>query len=257
MRTTLHDRYRCAQNADHFAHNTPFSLFFAEVVCALGTTPTKATQGLSPNGGIALHEAPTRRRHAARGLHVVQNPHERGHGGRRRDRRAWPRRRRDRKAGLRGAQAAVPVAGKVWPDNEPKRRSKLAARTDRGADGRSGRHRHHRQPNFARNLSRSFFEMPQTRCNSNDANSMFESVVEELRAELLVDSHSWASGQRTEPTHRAADRSSRHGRLAGRPRCSPAPRPGPAPIKPAGPQATASVTQQHVVSYNPSVILGA
>ena len=127
----------------------------------------------------------------------------------------------------------------------------------RGADGRSGRHRHHRQPNFARNLSRSFFEMPQTRCNSNDANSMFESVVEELRAELLVDSHSWASGQRTEPTHRAADRSSRHGRLAGRPRCSPVPRPGPAPRKPAGPQATASVTQQHVVSYNPSVILGA
>ena len=85
MRTTLHDRYRCAQNADHFAHNTPFSLFFAEVVCALGTTPTKATQGLSPNGGIALHEAPTRRWHAARGLHVVQNPHERGHGGHRRD----------------------------------------------------------------------------------------------------------------------------------------------------------------------------
>ena len=232
MRTTLHDRYRCAQNADHFAHNTPFSLFFAEVVCALGTTPTKATQGLSPNGGIALHEAPTRRWHAARGLHVVQNPHERGHGGHRRDRRAWP-------------------------DNEPKRRSKLAARTDRGADGRSGRHRHHRQPNFARNLSRSFFEMPQTRCNSNDANSMFESVVEELRAELLVDSLSWASGQRTEPTHRAADRSSRHGRLAVRPRCSPVPRPGPAPRKPAGPQATASVTQQHVVSYNPSVILGA
>ena len=119
------------------------------------------------------------------------------------------------------------------------------------------RHRHHRQPNFARNLSRSFFEMPQKRCNSNDANSMFESVVGELRAELLVDSHSWASGQRTEPTHRAADRSSRHGRLAGRPRCSPAPRPGPAPIKPAGPQASASVTQQHVVFYNPSVILGA
>ena len=126
----------------------------------MGTTPTKATQGLSPNGGIALHEAPTRRWHAARGLHVVQNPHERGHGGHRRDRRAWPWRRRDRKAGLRGTQDAVPVAGGAWPDNEPKRRSKLAARTDRGADGRSGRHRHHRQPNFARNLSRSFFEMP-------------------------------------------------------------------------------------------------
>ena len=36
------------------------------------------------------------------------------------------------------------------------------------------RRRHHRQPNFARNLSRSFFEMPQKRCNSNDTNAMFE-----------------------------------------------------------------------------------
>ena len=40
--------------------------------------------------------------------------------------------------------------------------------------GARGRRRHHRQPNFARNLSRSFFEMPQKRCNSNDINSMFE-----------------------------------------------------------------------------------
>ena len=38
---------------------------------------------------------------------------------------------------------------------------------------------------------------------------------------------------------------------------SPAPRLGPpAPKQPAGPQATASATQQHVVSYNPSVIMG-
>ena len=44
------------------------------------------------SGGIALHEAPTRRRHASRGLHVVQNPHLHRHGGRRRDSGAWPRR---------------------------------------------------------------------------------------------------------------------------------------------------------------------
>ena len=69
-----------------------FSAFFAEVVCTLGTTLTKATLGLPPNGGIALHEAPTHRRHAARGLHVVQNPHRNQHGGHRRSRRAWPRR---------------------------------------------------------------------------------------------------------------------------------------------------------------------
>ena len=35
-----------------------------------------------PLGGIALHEAPTHRRHAARGLHVVQNPHHFLHVGR-------------------------------------------------------------------------------------------------------------------------------------------------------------------------------
>ena len=40
--------------------------------------------------------------------------------------------------------------------------------------GARGRKRHNRLPNFARNLSRSFFEMPQKRCNSNDVNSMFE-----------------------------------------------------------------------------------
>ena len=34
--------------------------------------------------------------------------------------------------------------------------------------GARGRRRHHRQPNFARNLSWSFFETPQKRCNSND-----------------------------------------------------------------------------------------
>ena len=37
-----------------------------------------------------------------------------------------------------------------------------------------GRRRHRRQPNLARNLSRSLFDTPQKRCNANDANSMFE-----------------------------------------------------------------------------------
>ena len=59
--------------------------------------------------------------------------------------------------------AAAPVGGRAWL------RHPWAA-----GPGRSGRRRHHRQPNLARNLSRSFFEMSQKRCNSNDANSMFE-----------------------------------------------------------------------------------
>ena len=77
LRPTSHARHCCAQNADHFAHNSPFSAFFTEVVCTLGAAPprTAATPSQNGGGGIARHEAPTRRRHAARGLHVVQNPH--------------------------------------------------------------------------------------------------------------------------------------------------------------------------------------
>lgn len=111
MRTTLHDRHRCAQNVDHLARNPPIFSPFAEVVCTLGTTPFTLTH---QTGGIALHEAPTHRRHAARGLHVVQNPPPPP---------AW--RAPEEPEGL----TAAPVGGEAWPDNEPKRRSKLAART--------------------------------------------------------------------------------------------------------------------------------
>ena len=83
MRTTLHDRHHCAQNADHLAHSHPFSPGFAEVVCTLGTTQPQTVISPPPNGGIALHDAPTRRRYAEEGLHVVQNPHRYRRGGRR------------------------------------------------------------------------------------------------------------------------------------------------------------------------------
>ena len=71
---THHPRHHCAQNADRLAHNSPLSAFFVEAVCTVGTTPVHEAASPPPIGGIALHEAPTRRRHAARGLHVVQNP---------------------------------------------------------------------------------------------------------------------------------------------------------------------------------------
>ncbi len=41
---------------------------------------------VTKRGGIALHDAPTRRRYAEEGLHVVQNPHHHRHRGRRRAR---------------------------------------------------------------------------------------------------------------------------------------------------------------------------
>ena len=62
----------------------------------------------------------------------------------------------------------------------------------------------------------------------------------EVHEKLLVDSHSWASGRCAEP----------HVSTLSSPAAHPAP---PAPKQPAGPQATASATQQHVVSYNPMV----
>ena len=69
-------------------------------------------------------------------------------GGRRRNRRAWTRCRR-------------PVR-----------------RTNTGSRGQ-------RQTNFAHNFPRSLFETTRKRCNSNDANSIFEQVAGELRAKLL------------------------------------------------------------------------
>ena len=97
-----------------------FSAFFIEVVCTLGTTQPRTVISPSPNGGNGGMRTTTRRRHADSQPLMLQNPHRHRYGGHRRDRGAWP-------------------------DNEPTRRSKLAARTARG------RHPHHRQPNFACN----------------------------------------------------------------------------------------------------------
>ena len=57
--------------------------------------------------------------------------------------------------------------------------------------------RHHHLPNFARNLSWSFFEIPQKRCNSNDANSMFKQVAGELRAKLMGGGGAWSDHETT------------------------------------------------------------
>ena len=70
--------------------------------------------------------------------------------------------------------------------------------------GTRGRHRHHRQSNFARNLSRSFFETPQKRCNSNDANSMFEQAAGELRAKLMGGGGAWPGFKATRRAKLAA-----------------------------------------------------
>ena len=205
----------------------------------MGTTPPQTVISPPPNGGNGVIRTTTRRRHAASQPLMLQNPHRHRRGGRRRDRRARaPQHRRDRKAGLRGTWAAVPVGGGARPDNEPTRRSKLAARAAEvgGADTTASQISHAIPPQHESTQA----QKPQ---NINDQNPNPDMRPREVHAKLLVDSHSWASRRCAEP----------HVSTLSSPAAHPAP---PAPKQPAGPQATASATQQHVVSYNPSVIMG-
>ena len=59
-----------------------------------------------------------------------------------------------------------------------------------GAAGRA-------QTNFARNLTRSFFETTRKRCNSNDMNSKLELIAGELRATLLGNHSGISNGEPT------------------------------------------------------------
>ena len=63
-----------AQNADHFATSSPFSAFITEVVRVLGAPAPQTASAPPPSGGNCIIRAATRRRHAARGLRLVQNP---------------------------------------------------------------------------------------------------------------------------------------------------------------------------------------
>ena len=75
MRTTHHVRDSFAHNADHLSHNTPSSMFFAEVVCGLGASLPRTATSQPPNGGNCTIRGATRRRHAVVRLLVVQTPH--------------------------------------------------------------------------------------------------------------------------------------------------------------------------------------
>ena len=125
---------------------------------------------------------------------------------------AWPRHRR---AWLRGTRAAVPVGGGgawpdntqipqpiggrreacgAWPDNEPTRRSKLAARMAEagGTDTTVSQISHAIPPQHESTQA-------QKSQSINDQNPKPDMRSRELHAKLLVDSHSWASGRRSKP----------------------------------------------------------
>ena len=145
-----------------------FSAFFAEVVCTLGTTPPQTVISPSPNGGNGVIRTTTRRRHADSQPLMPQNPHRHRYGGHRRDRRAWPRH---------------PWA--AGPDNEPTRRSKLAARTAEagGTDTTASQISHAIPPQHEATQA----QRPQS---IDDQNPNSDMRSRELHAKLLVDSHS-------------------------------------------------------------------
>jgi len=61
--------HRCAQNADHFAHNSPFSAFFTKVVCVLGAAPPQVAASLPSIGGNYAIQASARA--ACRADHAI------------------------------------------------------------------------------------------------------------------------------------------------------------------------------------------
>ena len=84
--------------------------------------------------------------------------------------------------------------------NERTHRLERARRSGGPGCGADTRHQESPRPNFARNLTRSFFEIGQKRCNSNDTNSTFEQATGELRATLLGNHPDQRGGR----THRQA-----------------------------------------------------
>ena len=170
MRTTLHDRHHCAQNADRLAHNHPFSPVFAEVVCTLGTTPPQTAASPPANGGNGVIRTTTRRRHADSQPLMLQNPHRHRRGGHR--------------GGPQGPGPAAPEGprGLAAVPAARGRRGLAGQRAEapieaRGADGRSGRHRHHRQPNLACNS-------PATRIDTSSKTTEYQRLESKPRHAL-------------------------------------------------------------------------
>ena len=146
MRLNPTPEHRHTQNADHLAHKTPFSAFFTEVVCDLGATPPQVAASSPSIGGICNIRDATRRRHADSQLLMLQTPTATGVEGT-----EEPQDRDAAPAAIRGSRVtAITTPAKV-----------------------------------AHNFPRSFFETARKRCNSNDANSMFEQAAGELRAKLM------------------------------------------------------------------------
>ena len=92
----------------------PVSSIFHPMGLQFGGHTPRLVAPQPPNGGMTPSKAPTRRRHAVRGLRMAQNPHRHRCVGRRRDQRTRPRRRR----AAEGLAAAPVGGGRAWPGIE-------------------------------------------------------------------------------------------------------------------------------------------
>ena len=153
MRATRYDRYRRAQNADHFAHNSPFSAFFAEVVCTLGMTPPRTVISPPPKGVCTTSmEGTARSAGPGYGTHGLQCPWAgRSLAGLVTATQAPPVRR------VPEGQAAGPVGGgRAWPGFEtthPATHSDTSAAGVEGAGGHGGHGRASRSTTPSRRLA--------------------------------------------------------------------------------------------------------
>ena len=238
MRTTHHVRHCCAQNADHLAHGSPLSAFFAEVVCSLAATPPPVGAWPTPNGGNGVIRGTTRRRHAASHLLMLQNPHRLRCGryceadeigG---DYQAWPRR------GVAGDER--PVIGDMdgaerTQDSPNKNRAGPLRYKTRPADPFSPDLRYKTLPARSRSpyLAR-FARAGRTlyRCHQQEAVRGELCTACEAETALAITAHHgprawrarrvwlrcpWAVAGPGRASRRGAERSSRRGRLAGGP----------------------------------------
>ena len=152
-----------------------------ELRCERCTVELTPRRGRHQTGGNCTNRGATRRRHAEGRLLMVQNPH--------------------RQPDIHpGAEGGGPEATGALRDTG-------LATAPAGGDPTTSRQMSHVSS------PRSLFKITRKRCNSNDVDSTFELIAWELRAKLRVDSHSWASGQRTEQHQQR--RPHRRGGVAG------------------------------------------
>ena len=119
----------------------PVSSIFHPMGLQFGGHTPRLAAPQPPNGGMTPSKAPTRRRHAVRGLRMAQNPHRHRCVGRRRDQRTRPRRRRAAAGpgcGTRGRRQGLAGHRDNAPSDAPATQAPPVWRAPEGPEGTGG-----------------------------------------------------------------------------------------------------------------------